>query len=286
MEVNGSQQKTASVERLDWAEVTYRVLVSRAIDELEEKRLVPQRKVVYQFSSRGHEVAQIILGTMLTHHHDGVGAYYRNRPLMLQLGVSIEDAIAGPLMRAGGYSDGRDVGVVCNFPNDTGASVLPLAGDVGSQYTPAVGWAQGIEYHRLVLEDAGYEGAIAVVTGGDGSVASNGFWSALTIATTQELPLLFVIEDNGFGISVPGHFQTPGGNIAANLAAFQHLNVLDGDGGDPAAVFSLLQEAVQYVRDRKGPALVRLVVPRLSGHSGQDNQAYKGEEKNCLRNSR
>ena len=162
MVVNAKKNKKDVLRAIDWHEVAYRALLSRAIDEIEETRLVPEKKVVYQFSSRGHEVAQIILGSLLTHPKDGVGAYYRSRPLMLQLGVSLEDAVSGPLMRSGGYSDGRDVGVVCNFPGDKGPSVLPLAGDVGSQYTPTAGWAQAIEYHRLALGDSSYEGAISV----------------------------------------------------------------------------------------------------------------------------
>jgi len=91
--------------------------------------------------------------------------------------------------------------------------------------------------------------------------------------------LLFYIEDNGYGISVPASFQTPGGDIAANLAAFQNLLLRNGDGTDPAQAASLLQEAVHHVRTGKGPALVRLTVPRLSGHSAQDTQAYKGKER-------
>ena len=279
MVVNEPHQPPFVLESIDWKTVIHRSLISRTIDDLEEKRLVPERKVVYQFSSRGHEVAQVLLGMLLTHPKDGIGAYYRSRPLMLQLGVSLEDLLAGPLMKSGGYSDGRDVGVVCNHAGADGPTVLPLAGDVGSQFTPSAGWAQAIEYHRRVLEDTTYEDAIAVVTGGDGSVATNGFWSSLTIATTQHLPLLFVIEDNGYGISVPRDFQTPGGNIAENLNAFTNLRVFDGDGADPPEAYSLLSSAVDYVRDRRGPALVRLTVPRLAGHSGQDNQAYKGDQR-------
>ncbi len=73
-----------------------------------------------------------------------------------------------------------------------------------------------------------------MVLGGDASVATNGFWAALTIATTQKLPMLFYIEDNGYGISVPSSFQTPGGNIAANLASFGGLEIISGDGTEPA----------------------------------------------------
>src|SRR5215208_4113537 len=140
--------------RFDWRRIAYNVLVSRALDELEEatnrnRATVPREHLVlYQFSARGHDVGQSILGSMLDHAHDGVGAYYRSRPLLLSLGLSIEDAFGSPLGRSGGFSDGRDIGVVCNMPNANGAVVLPMSGDVGSQYTPAAGWAQAITYHR------------------------------------------------------------------------------------------------------------------------------------------
>ena len=239
---------------------------------------MPEKKVVYQFSARGHDLAQIILGSLLDGKHDAAGAYYRSRPLLLTLGLSLEDAFAGPLRKSGGFSDGRDIGVVCNLPNTDGAIVLPMSGDVGSQYTPSVGWAQAITYHRDVLGDKSYDGAIAVVLGGEASAATNGFWSALTIATTLELPILFYIEDNRYGISVPSEFQTPGGNIAANLASFRNLYIKEGDGTDPAATAELFEDVIAHVRGGKGPAMLRLEVPRLCGHSGQDTQAYKTEE--------
>ncbi len=262
----------------DWKKITELTFLSRAMDHVEETRLVPEKKVLYQFSARGHEVAQIILGSLLNHPHDAVGAYYRSRPMLLTLGLDPEDAVAGPLARSGGYSDGRDIGVVCNLPaSGKAACVLPMCGDVGSQYTPAAGWAQAIEYRRTVMKDKSYNKAIAVVLGGDGSVATSGFWAALTMATTLNLPLLFYIEDNSYGISVPSQFQTPGGNIATNLSSFKNLTIWDDDGSDPAKAAATLREAVAHVRNRKGTGLVRLTVPRLSGHSGQDTQAYKPE---------
>ncbi|HWZ60567.1 MAG TPA: transketolase C-terminal domain-containing protein [Gemmatimonadaceae bacterium] len=269
----------------DWRRIAYEVMVSRALDEVEEttnrnKASVPREHLVlYQFSARGHEVGQIILGRMLDRPHDAAGAYYRSRPFLLSLGLSIEDALASPLGRTGGFSDGRDIGVVCNLPTRGGAIVLPMAGDVGSQYTPVAGWAQSILYHRDVLGDASYAGSIAVALGGEASVATNGFWSALTMATTLKLPMLFYIEDNGLGISVRRDMQTPGGNIADNLASFGNLLVRDGDGTDPAESARLLDEVVTHVRDGRGPALIHLTVPRLSSHSGPDNQAaYRTEE--------
>lgn len=261
----------------DWRHVAYLVQVSRAMDRLEEEELVPQRKVMYQFSARGHDLAQVLLGLALDHPKDAACGYYRSRPLLLALGVDPEDALASGMGRTGGYSDGRDIGVVFNYPNRHGASALPMCGGVGAQYTPTAGWAQAIRYHREELGDAAWERAIAVVLGGDASVATNGFWAALTIATTQKLPMLFYIEDNGFGISVPSSYQTPGGDIAANLASFRDLEILTGDGTDPAEAARLIDAAVGYVRGGAGPAMLRLKVPRLQGHSFQDTQAYKDD---------
>ena len=269
---------TAPDARFDWRTIAYNALVSRALDDIEEatnknRANVPREHVVlYQFSARGHDVAQAILGSLITHRHDAASAYYRSRPLLLSLGLSVEDAFASPLGRAGGFSDGRDIGVVCNFPNRDGPIVLPMSGDVGSQYTPCAGWAQAIRYHADVLGDRSWDGAIGVVLGGEGSVATNGFWSALTMATTLSLPMLFYIEDNGLGISVRGDMQTPGGDIARNLASFANLLTRDGDGTNPGESAALLAECVDHVRSGKGPALVRLTVPRLCSHSGPDNQ--------------
>ena len=258
-----------------WRSVLHHMAASRALDDLEESTLLPQRQVLYQFSARGHELTQVLLGRRLTGAHDGVGAYYRSRPLLLTLGLGIEEALASTMMRVGGMSEGRDIGVVFNLPRSSAACVLPVCGGVGTQYTPAVGWAQALRYRARVLGDQGYDGSIAVAHGGDASTATNGFWSALNIATTERLPLLFFIEDNGYGISVPSQQQTPGGNIAGNLAAFRGLRVLEGDASHPLTVAALIDDAVTGVRSGDGPALLRLVVPRLSGHSGQDTQTYK-----------
>jgi len=263
---------------LRWREIVRTALTSRALDDLEEatnksRANVPREHLIlYQFSARGHEVAQAILAELINHRHDGVSAYYRNRPLLLGLGLTIEDGLASPLGRSGGFSDGRDVGVVCNLPNANGPVVLPMSGDVGSQFTPCAGWAQAITYHREVLGEQDYAGAIGVVLGGDASVATNGFWSSLTMATTLKLPMLFYIEDNGLGISVRGDLQTPGSDISANLASFGNLLVRSGDGTDPGESAALLAECVAHVRSGQGPSLVRLTVPRMCNHSGPDNQ--------------
>ena len=262
----------------DWRRIAYLLQVSRTLDDLEEQVLVPQKKVLYQFSARGHDLAQILLGQLLDDPNDAVCGYYRSRPLLLALGVPLADALGSSMARAGGYSDGRDIGVVFNYPNPGGPAALPMCGGVGAQYTPTAGWAQAIEYRRQVLDEPGFERAIGVVLGGDASVATNGFWAALTMATTLKLPMLFYIEDNGYGISVPSTLQTPGADIARNLSGFQGLHVLNGDGTQPVEAAGLIAEAVEHVRDRRGPCLLRLRVPRLQGHSFQDTQTYKSED--------
>jgi len=186
---------------VDWSRVARLVLTSRELDRVEEQELVPQKKVLYQFSARGHDMAQVLLGLQLK-DGDAACGYYRSRPMLLSLGVDLADALGSGMGLAGGYSDGRDIGVVFNYPNPGGAHALPMCGGVGAQYTPAAGWAQAIKYKKDVLGE-GPDDAMALVLGGDASAATGGFWSALTIATTQQLPLLMYIEDNGYGISVP-----------------------------------------------------------------------------------
>src|SRR5436190_5980499 len=260
---------------VDWREVARLVLTSREMDRIEEQELVPAMKVLYQFSARGHDMAQVLLGLQLK-DGDAACGYYRSRPLLLALGVPLADALGSGMGLAGGYSDGRDIGVVFNYPNPGGAHALPMCGGVGAQYTPAAGWAQAIAYKAKVLGEKD-DGAIAVVLGGDASCATGGFWSALTIATTQSLPLLFYVEDNGYGISVTSDYQTPGRDIAANLASFSGLTIFNGDGTDPVEAARLIDEAVSHVRTRRAPALLRLKVPRLEGGSFQDTQTYKSE---------
>jgi 2-oxoisovalerate dehydrogenase E1 component len=259
----------------DWEEVARLVLTSRELDRLEEEELVPAKQVLYQFSARGHDLAQVLLGLKLK-NGDAACGYYRSRPLLLALGVPLADALGSGMGRSGGYSGGRDIGVVFNYPNPGGAHALPMSGGVGAQYTPAAGWAQAVRYKAEVLKERS-QGNLALVLGGDASCATGGFWSALTIATTQKLPLLFYVEDNGYGISVPSTYQTPGQNIAANLASFTGLTIFNGDGTDPVEAARLVGEAVAHVRSGAGPALLRLTVPRLEGHSYQDTQTYKSE---------
>src|SRR3989338_5470985 len=127
--------------KTDWTRVARLLLTARAIDALEEKELTPQGKVTYQFSSRGHDLAQILLGLQLTHPHDAAGVYSRSRAFMLAAGLTSQEALAADMARTGSPSEGRDVGVVYSMAPRGGVTVLPSSGDVGAQYTPLCGWA-------------------------------------------------------------------------------------------------------------------------------------------------
>lgn len=270
--LNKGQQMT----KKDWLFTAKMLLTSRLMDIIEETELAPSGKVLYQFSARGHELAQILLAVALKGNHNAASVYYRSRPFVLASGMTIEEGFAGPLAKSGSRNGGRDIGVVHNLtPRNGGITVLPASGDVGAQYTPAVGWAQAAVYRSSVLNEKDWSESCAVALGGDASTATNGFWSALTIATTQNYPMIFFIEDNNYGISVPGNYQTPGSNIAENLASFKNLMILDGDGANPEETAQLIKKAVDAVRNRTSPVLLRMRVPRLCGHSGADNQSYK-----------
>src|SRR5579872_2297474 len=270
--------KAKSSVNLDWKSIARTVLTSRAIDKIEETELVPKGLVTYQFSARGHDLIQAILSEYINHAHDGAAVYYRSRPFVLGQGLTAEESMAASMARSGGVHGGRDIGVVHFLRPRSRGTVLPASGDVGAQYSPAIGWAQSILYYANVLKDDSYKNAIAVALGGDGSVAANGFWAALNASTTQKLPLLFFIEDNGYGISVTGDFQTPGANIAKNLASFGNLKIWDSDGTDPEIASKNILEAVEYTRSWQGPALIHLTIPRLEGHSFVDTQSYKPPE--------
>jgi 2-oxoisovalerate dehydrogenase E1 component len=262
---------------VDWTQVARLALTSRRIDEIEEQELTPAGLVAYQFSSKGHELAQILLGLALRHPRDAAAVYYRSRPFMLAAGLTVREAFAAGLARTGSPAEGRDTGVSHFLPPRQGVTVLPMSGNVGAQYSPAAGWASAITYRRDVLGEREWDGALAAALGGDGSTAANGFWAALNIATTQQLPMLFFIEDNGYAISVPGRYQNAQANIARSLGAFPNLHVLEGDGTDPAQAADRIAAAVEHVRAGRGACLLRLEVVRLSGHSFTDNQAYKSE---------
>src|SRR3954451_24595502 len=154
-----SWEPAAADSAVDWPLVMRLLMTSRTLDRIEEEELLPAGKLRYQFSARGHELAQILLGLSLDHPHDAAAVYYRSRPFMLATGLTPEEALCGTMARVGSPNGGRDIGTVFNMPARGRATVLPMTGDVGGQYTPAVGWAQTIRYRADVLGQADWRGA-------------------------------------------------------------------------------------------------------------------------------
>src|SRR5699024_5453198 len=126
------RMQPAAHGQVDWRRVAYLPQLSRNLDHIEETELAPARKVLYQFSARGHDLAQILLGQALTEANDAACGYYRSRPLLLALGVDLVHVLGSAMGRSGGYSGGRDIGVVFNYPNPGGPAALPMCGGVGA----------------------------------------------------------------------------------------------------------------------------------------------------------
>jgi 2-oxoisovalerate dehydrogenase E1 component len=267
-----------------WLHLLERALISRAMDDLEvskEYRPNPDKphegKLKFQFSAKGHEVSQLIAAALLSHPRDGATVYYRSRPLMLGVGLSPFEAFASVMHKAAGVSGGRDIGVVFNHRQPGGVTVLPASGDVGAQFTPAVGWAQAVQYRATELGQTEYAGAIALAHAGDGATSTNGFWSALNIAAPRRLPYVLLIEDNQYALSVPWRYQAAAASVVENLASFRGLDIESVEGGDIPALYTALARGIGRAR-QGGAQLVHVRVPRLTGHNWQDPAAYKSAE--------
>jgi 2-oxoisovalerate dehydrogenase E1 component len=268
-----------------WLVVLERALISRAMDDLEVTpgyRPNPDKplegKLKFQFGAKGHEIPQLIAAALLNHPHDGATVYYRSRPLMLGVGLSPFEAFASNMHKLEGVSGGRDIGVVFNHRQPGGVTVLPASGDVGAQFTPAVGWAQSVQYRAESMGDEEYGGAIALAHAGDGATATNGFWSAINIAAPRKLPYVLLIEDNRYALSVPWRYQSLAQSVVENLQGFRGLNIQSVEGSDIPALYAALSSAIAAARSSEGAQMVHVRVPRLTGHNWQDPAAYKSAE--------
>src|SRR5437588_5780363 len=197
---------------------------------------------------------------------------------MLGVGLTPFEAFASNMHKLEGVSGGRDIGVVFNHKQPGGVTVLPASGDVGAQFTPAIGWAQAVKYRAETLGQSEYAGAVALVHAGDGATATNGFWSAVNIATHDHLPYIMLIEDNRYALSVPWRYQSGAPSIADNLRDFRDLALQSVEGGDILALYEALHKAIRSARQGGGAQLVHVKVPRLTGHNWQDPAAYKTAE--------
>lgn len=240
---------------------------ARRLDD-REVALKRQSHIFFQISGAGHEAVQVAAGLVLRPGHDWVYPYYRDRALCLALGVTPYEML---LAAVGAADDPASGGR--QMPSHWGAPKLNImtgSSPTGTQFVQAVGCAEG----GRLLNPSSDE--ITLVAGGEGSTSEGEFWEALNAACLKQLPVLFLIEDNGYAISVPIEVQTAGGSISALVAGFPSLFRREVDGVDFLASYRALEEAVTHCRSGRGPALVHAHVVRLYSHSlSDDERLYK-----------
>ena len=256
----------------------YRVmLTSRRVDD-KEIQLKQQNLAFFQINGVGHEAVLVAASSHLSAEKDWFFTYYRDRALAIALGMTPYEIFLGSVgAEAGPDSRGRQM------PNHWGQRRLHLpspSSPTGTQCLQAVGFAEAGQY-LLAMEKADRRAGAAPdevvwVSLGDGTTSEGEFWESLNTACNRRLPLLYVIEDNGYAISVPVDVQTAGGSISKLVAGFPNLAIFEVDGCDFVESYRVMREAVARVRAGEGPALVHAHVVRPYSHSlSDDERLYK-----------
>ena len=254
------------------------MLLSRAIDD-KEIQLKNQSKIFFQISGAGHEAILVAAASHLRPGRDWFFPYYRDRAFALALGVSPLDMF---LAGVGSSDDPASAGR--QMPSHWSSRELNLpapSSATGTQCLHGIGCAEaGLLYEKLgaAADAAGRfeEDEVTFISLGDGATSEGEFWESLNTASMKQLPVVYLVEDNGYAISVPVDAQTPGGDISRVVEHYPGLRVLRCDGTDYPASHRTMGEAVAHARARRGPALVHATVVRPYSHSHSDDEkAYK-----------
>ena len=239
---------------------------ARRLDD-REMALKRQNRIFFQISGAGHEAVQVAAGMVLRAGEDWIYPYYRDRALCLMLGVTPYEMLLEAVGAAADpASGGRQMPSHWGHPK---YHIVSSSSPTGTQFLQAVGCAEASRHTNA-------NGEITLVSGGEGSTSEGEFWEALNAACLKSLPLLFLIEDNGYAISVPIECQTAGGNLSQLVSGFPGLWQREVDGTDFLASYRVLTEAAAYCRQGNGPALVHAHVIRTYSHSlSDDERMYK-----------
>jgi 2-oxoisovalerate dehydrogenase E1 component len=268
----------------------YRTMVAaRKIDD-QEILLKRQNKIFFQISGAGHEGVQVGLAPHLRPGSDWFYLYYRDRALTLALGMTPYEHF---LQSVGAESDPASGGR--QMPAHWGHLALRItsvSSPTGTQFLQSVGCAEAgmraslDERMRAAIDDF-EDDEIVLCTTGEGQTSEGEFWEAMNTACNLALPVLFLVEDNGYAISVPVEVNTAGGSISRIVSGFPGLHIQEFDGCDVMASYEAASNAVAYCRQRKGPALLHAHVVRPYSHSmSDDERLYRPEEERKLESER